>query len=347
MINFYPGPSKLHPTVQAHFNDAFESGILSFNHRSPEFSDIINKAYSTLRDHLNIPSGYNIAFTSSATECWEIIIQNFIQNSSLHIYNGDFGKKWFEYAYNLKQKSTALEALPNDSLPELPQSSFDLVCLTHSETSNGTILRSNELSKIRSHFKNSLIAIDATSSMAGVAIDFNQADIWFASVQKCFGLPAGLAVMVYSDTCINKVQTSSHYNNFLSIHQNSIKNQTTHTPNTAGIYLISRVHQNQENIKNVHDRIKQQAKDWYSFLEDNNMFSPLISNTTNRSETVISVKCKPEVIDQLIRQAKAQGIILGKGYGTHKASTFRIANFPAITPQEIDTLKNFLTNFAI
>jgi phosphoserine aminotransferase len=49
-----------------------------------------------------------------------------------------------------------------------------------------------------SKIPDALIAVDATSSMAGVELDWQSADIWFASVQKCFGLPAGMAVMVCS-----------------------------------------------------------------------------------------------------------------------------------------------------
>ena len=347
MVNFYPGPSKLHSSVQMHLNTAFESGIISYNHRSPEFSTVIKEAYQSLRTYLNIPDNYNIAFTSSATECWEITIQNFIKTNSLHIFNGDFGKKWWSYANNLKGNSAAISLAIEDNLytSKLPPESFDLVCLTHSETSNGTALQAQDLEAIRTKYSSSIIAIDATSSMGGTLINFNQADIWFASVQKCFGLPAGIAVMIYSETAVGKAVKTNHYNSFLNIHQNSSVYQTTHTPNTTGIYLIRSVLNELENIQQISARTHQRAEGWHQFIVNLDGFKILSKN--NRSKTVIAIEADPKIIQRVIKEASDAGIILGKGYGTHKSTSFRIANFPAITEKEIKMLKDFLTNFTL
>lgn len=347
MINFYPGPSKLHPSVQTHLNTAFESGIISYNHRSPEFSKVIKEAYQALRTHLNIPDNYNIAFTSSATECWEITIQNFIKTKSLHIFNGDFGKKWWSYANNLKGNCTAIALDLNEELSNLkfPSESFDLVCLTHSETSNGTALRANDFEIIRTKYPSSIITVDATSSLGGISIDFKQADIWFASVQKCFGLPAGMAIMIYSETAIEKAIDTNHYNSFLNLHKNSSLFQTTHTPNTLGIYLVGSVLIKLENITLVSTEIHKRADAWHHFISNLDGFN--ILSEKNRSKTVIAIEANPKIIKRVIKEASETGIILGKGYGSHKQTSFRIANFPAITEKEIKTLKNFLTNFTL
>lgn len=347
MINFYPGPSKLHSTVKEHLNTAIESGIISYNHRSPEFSKIIKEAYQALRVYLNIPDNYNIAFTSSATECWEITIQNFIETNSLHIFNGDFGKKWWSYANSLKSNTTALSLNIEEELinTELPTENFDLICLTHSETSNGTALKANEIEKIRVQYPASIIAIDATSSMAGISIDFKQADIWFASVQKCFGLPAGLAVMIYSEKAIEKAIETPHYNSFLKLHKNSCLFQTTHTPNTTGIYLVQSVIKEFDNINQTSALLHKRAEEWHHFISNLNGFNILSKN--NKSNTVIAIEAHQKIIQRVISEAHNAGILLGKGYGSHKATSFRIANFPAITEKEIKTLKNFLTNFTL
>jgi phosphoserine aminotransferase len=59
---------------------------------------------------------------------------------------------------------------------------------------------------------------------------------------------------------------------------------------------------------------------------------------------VIAVETAPPVIAQLKEGAKREGIVLGNGYGAWKDSTFRIANFPALTAEEINSLRNFLRN---
>ena len=347
MINFYPGPSKVHPSVQQHFNTAFENGLLSYNHRSDVFSGIIKETYASLKQHLNIPNGYHIAFTSSATECWEIVIQNFVKNNALHIYNGAFGEKWSNYTQQLKGIGDKLAIPYNQAFAstELPLKEYDTVCLTHCETSNGTSLKSADFKRVRATYHSSIIAVDATSSMAGVAIDFSQADIWFASIQKCFGLPAGMAVMVYSEKCLNHITQTEHYNNFESIHKNSVLHQTTHTPNTLGILLLNEVCKELPNSQLVEKRIVQQANEWYHFFENNTSLTPLISLKENRSETVICLLGNETDIKSITSKALEAGFVLGKGYGEHKTTSLRIANFPAIEEHEISALKTFFSSF--
>ena len=91
-ISFYPGPSKVYEKVPKYVMDAYQKGILSINHRSPEFEALFQKTTQLLKKKLQIPEEFNIYFTSSATECWEIIAQSFTQKHSFHLYNGAFGE---------------------------------------------------------------------------------------------------------------------------------------------------------------------------------------------------------------------------------------------------------------
>jgi phosphoserine aminotransferase len=51
---------------------------------------------------------------------------------------------------------------------------------------------------------------------------------------------------------------------------------------------------------------------------------------------------EPDLIDGVKAEAKAQGILLGAGYGKWKSSTFRVANFPAYTEAQIEQLFQFI-----
>ena len=77
-VNFTPGPSQLYFTVADHAREAFKSGIPSLSHRSKRFDEISSETTSGIRELLNVPAGYEIYFTSSATEVWERIIQNLV-----------------------------------------------------------------------------------------------------------------------------------------------------------------------------------------------------------------------------------------------------------------------------
>jgi phosphoserine aminotransferase len=208
------------------------------------------------------------------------------------------------------------------------------------------------LAKYRQDFKG-LIAVDAVSSMAGIAFDWSLADVWFASVQKCFGLPAGLAVLVYSPAALQRaleIGENAHYNSLLFVQENFSKFQTPYTPNGLGIYLLMRVLRQVSVINDVEAVTKMRAAYWYTFFEQEMATSPfqlLVKDQALRSDTVITVQGSEGDIKTIKGAAQQAGITLGNGYGDWKTTTFRIANFPAITDEEIETLKRFLLSFPI
>ncbi|QMW05898.1 aminotransferase class V-fold PLP-dependent enzyme [Spirosoma foliorum] len=339
MITFYPGPSKVYPQVAEYAAEAIQQGIVSLNHRSAGFMDIVKETVQLLHEKLDIPADYHIALVSSATECWEIVAQSLTAETSLHPYSGAFGKKWAEYAYRIKPPTNLNEA--------------DVLCIVQNETSNGTQVTMETLAQFRRDFS-SLIAVDAVSSMAGIAFDWTLADVWFASVQKCFGLPAGLAVLVYSPAALKRAEEigeNNHYNSLLFIHENFSKFQTPYTPNGLGIYMLMRVLQQVQPIAIVNTLTKKRAADWYAFFEeasltlDSPAFKLLINDPATRSDTVIAVEGSEAAIKAIKAAAQQAGITLGNGYGDWKNTTFRIANFPAISDEEIGTLKKFLESY--
>jgi phosphoserine aminotransferase len=106
MISFYPGPSKVYPEVEIYLQDAMKEGILSQNHRSQSFIDMLKECIRLFKQKQNIPNDYQVFFTSSATECWEIISQSLVKETSHHVYNGAFGEKWFDYSSKISKKTS-------------------------------------------------------------------------------------------------------------------------------------------------------------------------------------------------------------------------------------------------
>ena len=346
MITFYPGPSKIYPQVEHYLQDAYRSGVLSVNHRSDVFMEMMKGTIENIKTKLDIPADYEVYFVSSATECWEIIAQSLFTHSSLHIYNGAFGEKWLEYTHKIRPDSSGFAFGLNET-PDLDlagiTSEHEVICVTHNETSNGTALPVSFFTDLR-RYTAKIIAVDATSSMGGANLPWTAADVWYASVQKCFGLPAGMGVMVVSPDAIAKAESvadKSFYNSFLFMRENFLKYQTPYTPNALGIYLLGRVMEHIEPIQQIAADLHERAVSWYQFLADNG-FELLVQNEDCRSDTVIAVQAGKELVTQIKSKAKLSGFQLGNGYGKWKETTFRIANFPAINETEISLLKNFL-----
>ncbi len=351
MISFYPGPSRVHDEIPRYVGEAFQAGVLSINHRSDEFMAMSSRTIGLLKEKLNVPADYTIFYTSSATECWEIIAQSIVRKKSLHVYNGAFGEKWFDYTKRIRPGAEA-HPFPLESPPDpiaLPiDADTELICITQNETSNGTQVANNAIRDVQANYPDVLLAIDATSSMAGIELDFSAADIWLASVQKCFGLPAGLGLMVCSPRALNVVQAvaeKDHYNSLTFMTSMMAKWQTPYTPNVLAIYLLMRVLEKRPSIQKIHRKTKRRYEQWMAFLSSMATVKHLVQNRAVHSHTVIPVTATPDLVATIKSTLKKDGLLVGEGYGALKETTFRIANFPAIKKAEIEILQRALKAF--
>ena len=188
--------------------------------------------------------------------------------------------------------------------------------------------------------------------LRGQNLKIQDADAWFASVQKCFGIPAGLGIMALSPNLIefyksnnkekfNKNYKPKRYNELSFLLEKANQFQTTYTPNVLGIYLLSKVVEFIPNISITSQKLKKRASMMYKFIEKNH-YHLLVTNPKVRSQTVLAIRYTPEGVKNVKKRAKENNIILGNGYGKWKEATLRIANFPQHTDEEFEKLKNFL-----
>ncbi len=350
MISFYPGPSRVHDDIPLWVKEAHKKGILSMNHRSPEFMDLYKKTVKLLQKKLNVPDNYAVYFASSATECWEIIAQSLVTTKSIHIHNGAFGEKWFDYTRKLRPAAVSIPFEIDQPLKaaDLLFADGEVICITQNETSNGTQVPASVIGTIKKNNSDHLVAVDATSSMAGVNLKFDTADVWFASVQKCFGLPAGLGIMICSPETVKKMESlgeSSHYNSLTLVNAMMEKWQTSCTPNVMGIFLLKCALRKMDRISTTDKKLSRRLKRWNTFFSKGKNLKVLVSNPAIQSKTVLAVKGNPKLIETVKAAAKKRGLQLGEGYGKMKAETFRIANFPALKGKEIGKLMDFLTPY--
>jgi phosphoserine aminotransferase len=357
MINFYPGPSKVYDRLIDFSKEAFESGILEQNHRSQPFMDLLQETISLLKKHLNMPENYKVYFTSSATECWEICAQSLIRGKVQFLYNGAFGKKWFKYTVTNPQiNSTTNYELPtirgtrffiNQNVDEVeidPEN--EVVCWVSSETSNGTHTSFESIKKLKEKSPKALLIVDATSSLGGENYDIADADVWFSSSQKCFGMPSGLGLMIVSPLALQRaieINERNHYNSLIFMEENFNKFQTHYTPNILGIYLFKRLLETLPNINDVSEKLYKRSDRIYALFENNEYFDLLVENPETRSKTVVAIV--PRHIEKSNKFFKENEVIVGKGYGEWKNNTLRIANFPAIPDQDFEELFRLLENY--
>jgi phosphoserine aminotransferase len=334
--------------VPRYVKEAAAEGILSMNHRSDEFMKMSKKTSSLLAQKLGVPKGYVTLFTSSATECWEVIAQSIVTDKSHHFYNGAFGQKWFEYTRRIRAGAVSFPFDVNEPLnPKklILSEKEGLLCVTQNETSNGTQVSNAIIRELKNNNPDYLIAVDATSSMAGINLDFANADLWLASVQKCFGLPAGLGLLICSPQAVEKARSiaeKQHYNSLPFMLDMAEKWQTSYTPNVLGIYLLMRCLEDAPAIDVIQAKLEKRYREWCAFLAQRKHIRHFVTHESVHSTTVIPVTADESIVTKIKKAAKKEGLLLGEGYGEYKPRTFRIANFPALKDKEIKTLRNFL-----
>lgn len=351
-INFTPGPSQLYFTVEGHAKLAFREGIPSLSHRSKEFEKIYQETTEGLRELLNVPKEFHILFTGSATEIWERIIQNLVEEESFHFVNGSFSKRFYEIAKQLNKRPGAIEAEPGKGFEagvRIPVTS-ELVALTHNETSTGVTLPLSAIASVREQHRDALIVVDAVSSLPYAAFDYTQVDSVFFSVQKGFGLPAGLGVWMVNDRCLAKADkllskglSIGSYHNLPSLYSHARKYQTPETPNVLAIYLLSKVVQDmiRYGIGRIRKETEYKATLLYQLLGKHQAMKPFVTDPLLQSRTVIVAETG-DLTPAVTVALNGKGMHPGDGYGSFKKSQLRFANFPTHSREHFELLVDTL-----
>tara|TARA_X000001036_G_scaffold132475_1_gene125297 strand:- start:1084 stop:2166 length:1083 start_codon:yes stop_codon:yes gene_type:complete len=344
---FTPGPSQLYPSVPQHLQNAIREHIGSISHRGKKFQMIFQEMKESLTDILKIPPHYEIFVTSSATEIWERIIQNLITTSSHHFVNGSFSKKFYDFttAYLLKSTSQVSDFSQEFIDFKIPNSA-ELISITQNETSVGYTFNPAEIKNIRENNPDKLIALDLVSSAPAIPVDLSLVDTAYFSVQKCFGLPAGMGVWIVGPKCfeVSKVKKSKNeivgsYHSLSELKKNGDKNQTPETPNILGLYLLKNVLKDMQlkGIQSIQNETKYKSALIFQIFDQITELKTIVKQPLNQSKTV----CVSDVVGGnkgLIRYLKSKHLIIGSGYGDFKDQHIRIANFPAHSKESIEML---------
>ena len=347
---FTVGPTEIFSKVKQYIDEALRIKVLSVYHRSVDFMDLYQSTTKNIKKLFNIPDEFLIFFLGSATECMDRIIQNLVVRNSFHFINGSFSQRIYNISKELLKKPLYKKVDYGKSFDfnkiTIP-SQTELVSIVQNETSTGVSINEKEINNIKECYPDKLLAVDVVSSVPYVKLDYRNVDCSFFSVQKGFGLPAGLAVLIVNKSCIDKSIYISKkksgsigsFHNFLKLYENAQKFQTTETPNTLGIFLLNKVteHLLSYGIGKIRKETDEKAKMLYRYFDNCNFAKPFVKNPEDRSKTIVVIQSdiKKKIKDIL----KRNGIIVSDGYGKYKLNQIRIGNFPQ---HSIDDIKKII-----
>ncbi|PAB58407.1 pyridoxal-phosphate-dependent aminotransferase family protein [Anaeromicrobium sediminis] len=296
--------------------------------------------------------------TTSGSGLMEGTIRSLTKKKAAVFSIGAFGDRWFKMAkvnnieadkFSVPMGEATTPKMVEDALKT---GEYDLVTITHNETSTGVMNPIYEISEIVKKYPDVIFCVDAVSSLGGVKIPVDELgiDVCITSTQKCLGLPPGLAICSISDKGINRAKgigPRGMYLDLLSIYEYLKKKhyQYPSTPNLSLMFALDYqlgkiLDEGLENRFNRHLEMANYVRDWAKENFD------LFADENHLSNTLTTIKNTKEIsIKDLNKKLETRGFLISNGYGDLKEKTFRIAHMADTTLDEVKELLNVIEEF--
>jgi phosphoserine aminotransferase len=353
---FGVGPSQLHPSVPDGIRRALARGLPSWGHRSDAFRGEVAGTVEALREILEIPGEYRVLFLGSATEAMERVVQGVVGGEgptsprSFHLVNGAFARRFRTISRNLGGGPDGLEVEDGQgfrlSSVEVPDR-FDLLAITQNETSTGVALDPGGIAALARRHSHLLSVVDVVTAAPVAPLELAAVDGVFLSVQKLFGLPAGLGVLVVSPRLVERVRERRRSGIPVGGHMHlpaladaADRNETGPTPNMLGIHLLGAVARDlMERGMGALRRDAMASAERIHQAASRAGWTPFPPRHEDRSRTVLVFRVPgPAGSTGERTRLRARGFEVSAGYGGLRDRLVRIGNFPSHPPEAVEGL---------
>jgi aspartate aminotransferase-like enzyme len=325
----------------------------TLGHRLKEYSQLHGETIQMLKKILFTKQNIFIS-TSSASGIWEAAIRNCVGTDETVLCTccGAFSNKWATVAKNCGRNVDELKVdwgkpiTPEMIDEKLAAGKYSAVTIVHNETSTGLTNPVEQISQMmKQKYPDVLVLVDSVSCMVGLPLKFDELgwDVAFASVQKAFAIPPGLAVAAVSSRALEKskaIPGRGYYFDFQLWAKSNEKNQTLVTPNSPHIMALNYQCKKllDEGIENVWKRHKQMGEFVRAWAKEN---FDLFCDQKYASNTLTAVKNTRgiNVAETINAIQQKHNTVFGNGYGKLKEQAFRIAHMGDIN---LDDLKELI-----
>ena len=244
---YIPGPTNTPDSILQAMHISME------DHRSPIFPELVKPVLNDLKKIFQTESGTAFAFPATGTAGWEIAITNTLSRGDkvLSYRFGQFSHLWIDLAKRLGLDVEYVEVpwgegVPLDALQtRLEQDTsheIKALLICHNETATGV---TSDLAGVRSALDSAnhpaMFYVDGVSSVASLDFRMDEwgIDIAVSGSQKGFMMPAGLALLAFSEKALAARETSQCTRGFLDIKDHLHHNPGgyfPYTPSTPMLY---------------------------------------------------------------------------------------------------------------
>ncbi|MCT8978745.1 alanine--glyoxylate aminotransferase family protein [Clostridium sp. CX1] len=344
---FIPGPVEVKKDVLE------KMATPMIGHRSKEASELQRSISNKLRKMFYTKEEILLS-TTSGSGLMEGAIRSCTAKRAAVFSIGAFGDRWYDMAKHNNVQADLYKAEwgkainINELDRALSTGRYDLVCVTHNETSTGVMNPVDEISQTVKKYPEVVWCLDTVSSMGGTKIEVDKlgVDICLTSSQKAIGLPPGIAACSFSEKAIErakKVPFRGYYLDLLSLYE-YIQKKDYQYPSTPSLshmfamdYQLDKILE--EGLENRYNRhldmanyVREWAKKHFELFAEEKYLSNTLTNIKNTRNISVA---------DLNKELGKRGFQISNGYGSLKEKTFRIAHMAECT---LDDIKELLDN---
>lgn len=345
---FIPGPVDVRDDVLS------KMSLAQISHRTKDASDL-QRRISEKMQRIWKTKEQIILSTSSGSGLMEGAVRSCTAKRAAVFSIGAFGKRWYEMAIANGVEADLFESKMGDPTDlnmldqALKSGKYDLVTITHNETSTGIANPIEEIAEVIKKYPDLVFCVDMVSSAAGhkVNIDELGIDIVITSSQKCLGLPAGLSICSFSSKAIERakmVKNRGYYFDLLKLYNYIVKKdyQYPSTPSLPHMFALDYQLEYILNVEGLGNRFQRHldmaemvrtwAREKFDLFGDERYLSRTVTTISNTRNIDVS---------DLNKKLKERGMMISNGYGDLKDKTFRIAH---MGDTQIDDIEELLNN---
>lgn len=342
---FIPGPTNMPEAIRK------ACDMATIDHRSPVFGDILHPCIAGVRKVLKSEDAYIFIFPSTGTGGWETALTNTLSTGDkvLAARNGMFSHRWIDmcqrHALDVQVVETPWgDGLPADQFEEILKAdrshNIKVVLATHNETATGV---KSDIAALRRALDAAghpaMLFVDGVSSIGSMDFRMDEwgVDIAVTGSQKGFMLPAGLAIVGFSEKAMKASENAGLPRTFFSIKDMGNGYAANAFPYTPPVGLMNGLKlslemieaEGLENVFARHTRIAEGVRHAVSAwgLE-------LCANSPALYSDTVSAIRTPDgfnATDIVTHAADTYGMAFGVGLGEVAGKVFRIGHLGMLT----------------
>lgn len=338
---FIPGPVEVRKDVLE------KMATPMIGHRSKDASKL-QRGISEKLQKLFYTKNQIILSTTSGSGLMEAAVRCCTRKRVAIFSVGAFGNRWYKMAQANNVPADKFEVeWGTPTTPEmvdevLATGKYDVITITHNETSTGIMNPVDEIAEVVRKYKDVIFCMDTVSSMGGTKIEVDKlgVDICITSTQKCLGLPPGLSICSMSEKALEAAKQVEHrglYLDLVEMYEYILKkdHQYPSTPCLSLMYALDyqldRIME--EGLDNRFARHLEMAKFTREWAKKYFELLPLEKYASNTLTTIKNTKNLD--VAELNKKLGERGFAISNGYGNLKDKTFRIAHMADCTLPEI------------